>query len=549
MRRCRPKGDATQQEEDMQHLDEGTIHAWLDGQLPRDEAHQVEAHVAECRECADAVAEARGLIAASSRILTALDSVPGEVVPKQAPFRTEAEAARANAIADAAADAIVPLDLVVRRAPRRWFNGASLAAAAAIVVGIGTVATMQRSSLKAPAAADATASTATVPAVPPAPAADSLGAVRNAVVGTSVDAPKRPVTSADAANEGNRRDPTQNAAKKEAESQTFAAATTTVLRDTALSRGRAVAANKPVDELAKDTKQLTQAQRVQPLQAAALPRREQLAAIQAAKLDSAPPDQAKASADAAGVATGGLKGRVIDASDNGVAGASVSVEGTTTAVVTNTAGEFAISGLQGGAHRISVRRVGYQPVDRDITVTPGRTLQTDVVLNASPVALNDVVVTSAAGAAPRAAPSAKAKTAPARAQSVDTAPGAPITAEQSNAVGCYDLGITATSVSRNGFRQVPRRIALDSEIVPANADGVWYRARDLARTNPVANGLWRPSGSDAIELEFTFGSRTARIRVAGPPDAMMRGSVQEIDRATATGEGGNVVAVRRSCAP
>ena len=534
----------------MQHLDEGTIHAWLDGQLPQDEAQQVEAHVAECRQCADSVAEARGLIAASSRILTALDNIPGEVVPKQAPFRTEAETARANAIADAAADAIVPLDLVVRRAPRRWFNGASLAAAAAIVVGIGTVATMQRSSLKAPAAADATASTAPVPSVPSAPAADSLGAVSNAVVGTpSVAAPRRPLTSADAANEGNRRDPNQNAAKKEAESQTFAAATTTVLRDTALSRGKAVAANKPVDELAKDTKQLAQAQRVQPLQAAALPRREQLAAIQATKLDSAPPDQAKASADAAGVATGGLKGRVIDANDNGLAGASVSVEGTTTAVVTNTAGEFAVSGLQGGAHRISVRRVGYQPVDRDITVTPGQTLQTDVVLNASPVALNDVVVTSAAGAAPRAAPSAKAKTAPARAQSVDTAPGAPITAEQSNAVGCYELGITATSVSRNGFRQVPRRIALDSEIVPANADGVWYRARDLARTNPVANGLWRPSGSDAIELEFTFGSRTARIRVAGPPDAMMRGSVQEIDRATATGEGGNVVAVRRSCAP
>ena len=46
----------------MQHLDAGTIHTWLDGQLPRDEAVAVEAHVAECRECADAVAEARGLI-------------------------------------------------------------------------------------------------------------------------------------------------------------------------------------------------------------------------------------------------------------------------------------------------------------------------------------------------------------------------------------------------------------------------------------------------------------------------------------------------------
>ena len=518
----------------MQHLDEGTIHAWLDGQLSQDEAQQVEAHVAECRECADAVAEARGLIAASSRILTALDSVPGEVVPKQAPFRTEAETARANAIADAAADAIVPLDLVVRRAPRRWFNGASLAAAAAIVVGIGTVGLMQRaagpisaakeravSSTAVAGRSESAASAAPVASVAPARAADSVGVASNVVAGVpSVAGLKRAEAIPNAPNE--------TAAKKEAEPQAFAV---TDLRDT-LNRGRELAANKPADELAKDTKQLAQAAPPAP-------------APQATKLDSARPDQARAAAFAAG----DLKGRVIDASGNGLAAASVSVEGTTTAVVTNTAGEFAISGLQGGAHRISVRRVGYQPVDRDITVTPGQTLQTDVVRNASPVSLNDVVVTSAAGAAPRAAPSAKAKTAPAPAQSVDTAPGAPITAEQSNAVGCYELGITATSVSRTGFRQVPRRIALDSEIVPANADGVWYRARDLARTNPVANGLWRPSGSDAIELEFTFGSRTARIRVAGPPDAMMRGSVQEIDRATATGEGGNVVAVRRSCAP
>ena len=75
-------GGAAQKEgEDMQHPDEGSIHAWLDGQLPRDEAAAVEAHLAECRECADAVAEARGLIAASSRILTALDGVPRDVVP------------------------------------------------------------------------------------------------------------------------------------------------------------------------------------------------------------------------------------------------------------------------------------------------------------------------------------------------------------------------------------------------------------------------------------------------------------------------------------
>lgn len=60
----------------MQHLDEGTIHAWLDGSLSADEAARVELHVASCETCSDAVAEARGLIAASSRILTALDDVP-----------------------------------------------------------------------------------------------------------------------------------------------------------------------------------------------------------------------------------------------------------------------------------------------------------------------------------------------------------------------------------------------------------------------------------------------------------------------------------------
>ena len=69
----------------MQHLDEGTIHSWLDGALTPDETARVEAHVAECAQCAAAVAEARGFIAASSRILTALDNAPRGVIPVAAP--------------------------------------------------------------------------------------------------------------------------------------------------------------------------------------------------------------------------------------------------------------------------------------------------------------------------------------------------------------------------------------------------------------------------------------------------------------------------------
>jgi len=65
----------------MQHLDEGTIHAWLDGELPPAARETAEAHVAHCEQCEAAVAEARGFIAASSRILLALDAVPGGVLP------------------------------------------------------------------------------------------------------------------------------------------------------------------------------------------------------------------------------------------------------------------------------------------------------------------------------------------------------------------------------------------------------------------------------------------------------------------------------------
>lgn len=68
----------------MNHLDEGTIHAWLDGALDADQSRDIERHVVECPACRDAVLEARGLIAGASRILTALDDLPAGVTPRRA---------------------------------------------------------------------------------------------------------------------------------------------------------------------------------------------------------------------------------------------------------------------------------------------------------------------------------------------------------------------------------------------------------------------------------------------------------------------------------
>ncbi|MCC7194690.1 MAG: zf-HC2 domain-containing protein [Gemmatimonadaceae bacterium] len=65
----------------MPHPDEALIHAWLDGELDAAEAARVERLVNDDPAWAAAAAEARGLIAASERIVSALDHVPAGVVP------------------------------------------------------------------------------------------------------------------------------------------------------------------------------------------------------------------------------------------------------------------------------------------------------------------------------------------------------------------------------------------------------------------------------------------------------------------------------------
>jgi hypothetical protein len=235
---------------------------------------------------------------------------------------------------------------------------------------------------------------------------------------------------------------------------------------------------------------------------------------------------------------------VTDGNGTGISGAQVVVVGTTTGATTSAAGEFSLGGVPQGQAQLVVRRIGYQSAQSGVTVVAGQAAQTEVVLTPVVTSLSEVVVTGTATEQRRQA--LGSSIARSRAASSDSAPGAAVTATQSRAIGCYEMGITPSTASRISLRQVPRRVALEGEIVPANADGIWYRARDLA-PGATSDGLWRPVGTNGVEIEWLYGTKVARLRLTGAPPAMMRGELEEMDRSGGSNESGSVVSSRRAC--
>jgi hypothetical protein len=146
------------------HPDEGTIHAWLDRQLDDATAATLEAHLQRCDECAERVAEARGLIAGASRVVASLDD--------------DADAAAdEKAVARPWGPAILPTPPA--RRPRTFrFTPARSAIAAVLVVAVATAIVhenQQPSSRLASVAAESAAAVAsgvapmaTAPSAPPA---------------------------------------------------------------------------------------------------------------------------------------------------------------------------------------------------------------------------------------------------------------------------------------------------------------------------------------------------------------------------------------------
>lgn len=102
-------------------------------------------------------------------------------------------------------------------------------------------------------------------------------------------------------------------------------------------------------------------------------------------------------AGAQGSQTGTVVGRVTDArSAQGVAGATIEVEGTRLGAVTGDDGRYRIINVPAGMRTLVARRLGFAALRRQATVAADQEVTTDFAVEASAVALDQIVVTGTA---------------------------------------------------------------------------------------------------------------------------------------------------------
>jgi outer membrane receptor protein involved in Fe transport len=107
---------------------------------------------------------------------------------------------------------------------------------------------------------------------------------------------------------------------------------------------------------------------------------------------------------AAAIAPGVISGTILDAATKRpVSGATVTLDGTNKRLVSGDNGAFRFPNVTPGEHTIVVRRLGYAPATRRVTVGEGATATLDIALQVAASTLDQVVVTGTVVATERKA--------------------------------------------------------------------------------------------------------------------------------------------------
>lgn len=189
--------------------------------------------------------------------------------------------------------------------------------------------------------------------------------------------------------------------------------------------------------------------------------------------------------------TGTVQGTVTR-SDNGakIFGATVSVNSTGLEALTGTDGRFSIQRVPTGEQTLLVRWVGYRPLEVKVTVAAGATATADVTLQAQPVMLSEIIVSTASRTPERVVE------APAAITLVDTraARGMALTGQTALAIAnvpgvdVVQSGVNDMNVNTRGFNSTLNRRVL-----------VLQDGRDLAVTF-IGSQEWGAMSSSLEDL-------------------------------------------------
>ncbi|HJS44490.1 MAG TPA: TonB-dependent receptor [Gemmatimonadales bacterium] len=161
--------------------------------------------------------------------------------------------------------------------------------------------------------------------------------------------------------------------------------------------------------------------------------------------------------------TGTLTGTVTRASDSSrLAGVSVTIKGMSTSTVTGTNGQFTIQRVPEGPQTLVFRWLGYKPLEAQAQVTTGSTQRVDVALEAQPITLGEVVVSTASRAPERAveAPAAVSAVEPAVTRAFSVTGQAPLALATVPGVDLVQSGVNDFNLNARGFNSSLNRRVL-----------------------------------------------------------------------------------------
>jgi hypothetical protein len=183
----------------MSHLDEGTLHALLDGELDLAEVSEIQMHLGSCVACGSRLQEVKQVLAEADRLVGTMDVPAGAVAPAPAqrpvsrPSPPPLSQPRDPGIWDEAPVLLVPdpIDASVRR--KRWLLGLGVAAALGLVVGGGKLITDE---LKPghPVLSERDLTTPAPPAAPPVASPQETRKPQTLATRDRAPAPTRPQT-------------------------------------------------------------------------------------------------------------------------------------------------------------------------------------------------------------------------------------------------------------------------------------------------------------------------------------------------------------------